>query len=370
MVQQFDDIQKMEMKEKDALVSKCPSCGANTIFDPVTQKMKCKYCESEIDFEKAIANQETSIQNLLKQSIPWDKDTSVFRCDNCGAVEVVSNTEIAKDCPYCRSTSVIKTDEIAGLKPYGVIPFELDKQQAQQFAVNCVKKRFYVPKKFKKNFVADNLRGVYNPAFTFDSQTFSTYVGRLGRYETRTRVVSDGRGGHRTETYTVTIWFNVSGNYSAFFDDILIQASSTIGQLTIDKLAPFDTHTAKKYDANFLFGFSANQYNRDGMSCWNEAKKIIDKNIYRGILSRYTYDVVGSFNIQTCCDNITYKYLLLPIYIGATKFKQKVYNYFINGVNGKFTGNTPKSVPKILATIFVPIIVIGGGILLYWLLTK
>ncbi|MCL2599501.1 MAG: hypothetical protein FWD76_06325 [Firmicutes bacterium] len=364
--EEYSDLQKMDMKEKNLDVSKCPNCGATTAFDAATQKLKCDHCGTELDFAKEYANQERAIEELLGASTPWDEDTSVFRCDNCGAVEVVHSTELAKDCPYCRSTSVVKSDQVAGLKPYSLLPFALTQARAGECVENWVRKKAYAPGKYKKAFRAENLRGVYNPAFTFDSKTFSTYKGKLGRHETRTRRGANGQ----TETYTETVWFYVSGTWNDFFDDILIQASTTIAQKTIDKLSPFHLLSAQKYVPNYLYGYSANQYNRDGMDCWADARRVIDKSLYRKILGQYHYDTIGYMNIDTYCSNVTFKYLLLPIYVGASKFKNKVFNYFVNGVTGKVYGKSPLSGFKVFLTIAIPLVAVGIGALVWYLTQK
>ena len=359
----------MNLVETDAEVAKCPNCGANTTFEPLTQTLQCDYCDTVIDFKKAFANEKISIQNLLTAYTPWEGETTVFRCDNCGAMEVLSKTEISKDCPYCHASSVVKTNELSGLKPHAVVPFAVSVEYAGKYAEQWVKKRAFTPNTFKRTFSPKNLRGIYNPAFTFDSQTFSSYSGRLGRHETRTRTVRRN-GRTETETYTVTIWFNIRGNYSDAFSDIVIQASTAIAQTTLDQLAPFGIQSAADYSPNYLFGFSANQYNKDGMHCWEDARKVIDREIYRGILSRYYYDVVGHIDIHTTCNNVKFKYLLLPIYVGASKYKKRLYNYFVNGVSGKVTGKTPKSIAKILMAIFIPLGIIGIGFLIWWIMNR
>ena len=46
--------------------------------------------------------------------------------------------------------------------------------------------------------------------------------------------------------------------------------------------------------------------------------------------------------------NKKYSYLLLPIWICNYYFKEKLYNFFINGNTGKVTGKVPRSPFKII----------------------
>lgn len=60
--------------------------------------------------------------------------------------------------------------------------------------------------------------------------------------------------------------------------------------------------------------------------------------------------------------NIKFKHILLPIWISAYTYKNKTYNYMVNGQNGKVKGEAPLSFLKILLII---IVVIGIIAILY-----
>lgn len=64
-------------------------------------------------------------------------------------------------------------------------------------------------------------------------------------------------------------------------------------------------------------------------------------------------------NINTEFNNITYKYLLLPIWISSFKYNNKVYNFMVNGQTGKVSGNTPISWIKVAITVIVVIAAIA-----------
>ena len=89
------------------------------------------------------------------------------------------------------------------------------------------------------------------------------------------------------------------------------------------------------------------------------AKQRIKGWVRTAILARYDYDVIDYLNVNTSCENITYKYLLLPVYVGATRWKKKVYNFFVNGRNGKVAGKMPLSPLKILGVVVLGLAVVG-----------
>ena len=318
---------------------KCPGCGANMIFDADLQTLYCPHCGSKKELGETKVAQEKDIMEGLSADASWrPEETVVFRCDNCGAKVVLQKDETAKICPFCGTAHVQKTEELAGLKPDAVLPFEFGQEKALEYSKTWAKKRFFAPRKFKKDLNAENVNGVYAPCFTFDSQTYSTYRGRIGKHHTR--VVGSGKN-RRTETYTV--WRNISGNYSEFFDDLAITAGDKCGQRELDKLSPYDTNSGKEYKEQYLLGFMAYHYDHGLSECWTTAKSRMDKIIRNNILKQYSYDVVDYLNVSTTHQEVKYKYVMIPVYVGNFTFKQKLYNFFVNGTTGKTFGKYPKS---------------------------
>jgi len=58
--------------------------------------------------------------------------------------------------------------------------------------------------------------------------------------------------------------------------------------------------------------------------------------------------------------DITFKHLLLPIYLRAYRSRDKVYQFMVNGRTGEVQGERPWSALKIAAAIAAGLAVIGG----------
>lgn len=74
------------------------------------------------------------------------------------------------------------------------------------------------------------------------------------------------------------------------------------------------------------------------------------------ILSKYHYDVVGKIDMKTNYNNIKYKYVLIPVWIGTYRYNNKTYRFLVNGETGKLSGKAPTSALKV--TILVLLIVL------------
>lgn len=340
---------------------KCFGCGANMEFDPNTQALRCPHCGSVLEFNVDTQACEIDIAKGLTDDAVWNpQQATAFTCENCGAQVVLSQGESASECPFCGTPHVQKSEELTGLRPNAVLPFTFDSDKALEYSKQWAKKQFFAPNKFRNNLCADNIKGVYAPSFTFDSYTSSSYVGRIGK--TYTRTVGSGKN-RRTETYTV--WRDIAGNHFDRFDDVLVSSGSKIDQDKINKLAPFYTTTSKVFDEQFLLGFMAYKYDYELSDCWGYAKKMVDKAIERSILSKYSYDKVAYLNVSTVHQNVTYKYVMLPIYIGSYKYAKKPYNFYVNGNTGKVWGKTPLSFWKIFFTVLICItVIVGLGLLI------
>lgn len=333
----------------------CPSCGGQTEFDPKTQKMKCAFCGSVFDIPKDKTAKERPLEELLEKGTPW-KNKEVIMCSNCGSKEVVSKGEISTCCSFCGTTNIVRTEDIVGMEPQGLCPFQKSVTEIAPIAQKWARKKVFAPNDFKKSAKPENIHGVYSPAFTFDSVTHSTYSGVLGEDETHTTRNMNGT----VSTYTTTRKFNISGTHDAKFDDLIVQASLNIPYNVINKLEPFPTNEAISYNEKYLNGYTANTYSKDGKQLWNDCKLKIDGIIQQQVLSKYRHDRVYSFVANTSYNNSTYKYILLPLYIGHHTYKEKNYNFYINGITGRIFGKSPVSKWKVFFTVLAGILVAGA----------
>lgn len=345
-----------EWQEEEARtdVTKCPSCGANMVYSSERGMLYCEHCGTEKAIE-ADRSEEIAFEHLLANNHDWAQESYVFRCENCGARGVVPTGEITTTCPYCGTSNIVRDEELPAVRPNAVVPFTVGKEQAGVQVKRWARKRLFSPGKFRKGAKPEAMSGVYTPAFSFDTSTFSTYSAVLGKYYYVTRRVNGKTVRERRIRY-----FNVSGQYSHFFDDVLVQASENISQKTLNKLQPFDTNESREYRSEYLSGFTANQNSKDGLACWEEAKTMIRGMLQGMILRQYIYDVVSSFTINVQCSDITYKYILLPVYVGHCNWHKKLYNFFVNGINGKVTGKAPVSPLKVTILTAVCIGVVVG----------
>lgn len=340
----------------------CPACGAPMHFDPITSTLICDYCGNKVKLTSEKSTEELDFYKVGASNNSWQNETKVFHCNSCGADTVVSIKELSVTCPFCGSTQVAESNALPGFKPNRVIPFKVDVKGARTVYSNWLKHKFFVPSKVKKAIPSVTVNGIYLPMWTYDTNTTSVYTGRLGKYYTVT--VGSGKNSH---TETRIRWFNISGTKDINFDDLLVDAGRKVTQQDINSLSPFGTNDSILYDQRYLAGFSAEHYDIDVKGGWEIAKKLAAPYIKNGILSGYSYDVIDSLTINTNYNSVKYKYVLVPIWLGFYKYKDKTFTFKVNGETSKLVGKYPVSGLKVTMTIFGIIILVGLIVLLFML---
>jgi hypothetical protein len=64
-------------------------------------------------------------------------------------------------------------------------------------------------------------------------------------------------------------------------------------------------------------------------------------------------------DVQTVVSDVTFKHILLPIWLAAYKYRGKTYRFVVNGRTGKVQGERPWSAWKI-ALALIALAIVGG----------
>ncbi len=344
----------------------CEQCGADYRFNPDDGTLTCVHCGHsepigsgpwgganlrELDFDAAIADK------LPESEI---EETRVLSCPNCAAqIEFDPDTHAA-ECPFCATPVVTDTGINRHIKPRGVLPFALDERSAHKAMSDWLGRLWFAPNGLKDYArKGRRMQGIYVPYWTFDADTRSSYRGERGviYYETRT-VMQDGK---RVQQQVPKIrWSPKSGRVSRFFDDVLVLASRSLPKKYTDALEPWDLPALEPYQPEYLAGFRAEAYTVD----LNEGHKQARVHMARVIERDVRFDIGGDRQrihaIDTDVSNVTFKHILLPIWMAAYKYRGQTYRFVINGRTGRVQGERPWSAIKITIAVFFGLLVAAG----------
>ncbi len=276
-------------------------------------------------------------------------------CQNCGGHTTFVGTMTATRCPYC-ATPIQRTDIHEApdrLNVDGVLPFAVTDDSAEDIVKRWINKRWFAPTEFKKYSTAGSFESVYAAYFTYDAQATTDYRGQRGTRHTRTVGHGDNK---RTETYTT--WRGVSGRVFDSFDDITILANTGFTTKYVDKLDPWPTQQLQPYNPDFIAGHLCRTYDREVQTCFQDARQIMDYQIDSTIRRDIGGDEQRIDQKQTHLANVTYKHVLLPIWLLTVIYAGQPWQVFINGATGEIHGERPWSKVKIISAIVAVILVI------------
>lgn len=347
---------------------KCPSCGAKLSYSP-GQKMVCDYCgyeEAVKDTAPAAGSRTPDAQNgavgggrgrlqpnrkgvhkgqvvieiplqLAEENANYDWGTEKvnIKCQSCGAYITCDPTQISETCPYCEANLVTAEQNDKAMAPQGICPFNIDEKKARKAHEQWLDDLWFAPNDVKKKAVGGKLTGIYAPYWSFDAECFCTYKGEYSR----------GSGKHKS-------WYRCQGSFNHFFDDYLLQASNKEHADLIHEVEPFETTHCKPYNPQYVAGFSSERYSIGVKEGWEMAQtnifnQDINDIIRQDIKKYHPGSDTRVSSKQLTFNDVSFKYLLLPLWLSTYRYNGKVYHFIVNGQTGKVAGDRPYSFWKI-----------------------
>ena len=342
----------------------CRECGADLVFHIGTQQMQCPYCgditQIELEADRAVTEQDftAALQHLAElrtQSSPPSEHNEV-RCESCGSSVLFEGALTSTQCPYCGSPIQREKIHRGGfrLAVDGLLPFQCDRETAHGHLSRWVRSRWFAPNDFKKAGTQGDFQGVYLPFWTFDTMTFCEFRGQRG--DNYTVTVGSGKNRRRV---TRTRWSSASGRFQRFFDDVLICASNGVPERHLEQLAPWPLENCVPFRAEYLAGLFARTYDRELDQGFSVARKQIDDALHGDCRRRIGGDHQRITHFASRCDAVTFKHLLLPVWMFAYRYKEKTYRVLINAVTGEVQGDRPYSWVKITGATLVVLVIAG-----------
>ena len=356
----------------------CDGCGADFEWDPSRGALRCPYCGTSA--RVASPTSAVLVEHPLERAMLRPESLAAalgdgaqeIACGGCGATVTFLPPQSAGECAFCGARLVAQpTDSDPLLAPDGVLPFSVHRDRARASVRGWIQSRWFAPNALKKMARESGIRGVYLPFWTYDARTTTQYVGERGEHywveETYTTTDSEGRTVQRTRSVRRTRWYPAAGVVHRDFDDVLVPAATSLDQERLDALSPWDLAEAVPYRPEYLSGFQAQRYQLDPLPGCDEAKRrmgvVIDGMVRRDIGG----DEQRVHHIDTGFADVTFKHLLLPVWLAAYRYRDRVYQVMVNARTGEVTGDRPWSVWKIAVAVLLGVAV---AILSWWLINR
>jgi DNA-directed RNA polymerase subunit RPC12/RpoP len=360
----------------DAQSFPCSQCGAKLNYDAGTQAMKCPYCghQQAVQTRPEMVQQAGYVQQAQVREIPIEQGMAMaakglgvpvttMNCKDCGATVNIGEGERTTSCAFCGSHQVLQahTNDQA-IRPESLVPFKVNKESANDLFGKWLAGLWFRPNDLTKIAKVQEMGGVYVPFWTFDSMVHSNWTAERGwyYYETETYTsYENGQSVTRTRQVQRTRWESAWGQRSDFFDDTLVCAGKGLPGDLVEKFSTFNTRELIPYAPHYLAGWRAEAYAIDLMPAWG----IGQQKMARVQDGRCAGDIGGDthrgLNVSNTYTNVTFKHVLLPIWIAAYRYNDKVYRFLVNGQTGEVVGKAPYSFWKIFFLVLGIVTVLG-----------
>ncbi|MEM9488572.1 MAG: hypothetical protein AAGC55_05480 [Myxococcota bacterium] len=347
----------------------CSKCGGEMTFAAAEQLMRCGHCGHTESVPQGEGHQiivEYDLEHGLAASRARGYGTPVrtTQCQECGASVSFPEGVTATACAFCGSAQVLDQGSSRKvLRPESLVPFAVARDDASSKFSSWLGGLWFRPSALKHKARVTEMSGVYVPYWVFDATVHSDWRAQAGYYyyvtETYTERDSDGDVVEKTRQVRHTRWEPAWGSRTDHFDDLLICASRGLPEKLADKLRTFNTAALVPYQPSYLAGWTAEEYAVELNDGWRQAVRRMEATQD----SRCAADVPGDthrfLNVSNRFYDETFKHILLPVWISAYRYKDKVYRFLVNGQTGEVTGKAPLSAFKIILLVVFIAAIIG-----------
>lgn len=342
-------------------------------FVPGATRLACAGCGSDDQAAATDAAARTAMHEELDYEAHWRQqlaseptiDAHLVACPHCGAQTQFDDHVVAAVCAFCATPLASSTAQAARrIRPRGVVPFKVDAPRAQKLFRDWLSRRWFTPNALKATVRSlEGMRGVYLPCWTFDAQTTSEYEGERGTDRRVTETETDASGRRVTTTRTETDWVDVSGVVEWRFDDTLVLASRSVPAPLAEVLRDWDVSDMQPFSLGYVAGFTVEAYHLGLEEGFGQAKIIFDERIKEAVRCDIGGDRQRIDKVLTQYREVTFKHILLPLWICSYPFKGKTWRVVVNGQTGTVKGDRPWSAWKIGFSVAAALAVVAAG---YW----
>lgn len=332
------------------LTYKCPSCGAPLVYEGRSQEMTCGSCGNTFDPEVISAVNEIEIESSRPDDMYWEmrdrefsteekQATQAYSCSSCGAQLYTEETTVATACAFCGSPSVIPAQFTDETRPEKLIPFKIEKAQAEQMFRDYFKTRKLIPNLFlKSSNQIDEIRKLYAPYWLFNCEADAnmTYRGTT---------VSSNRSGQYMIRTTRHFLIHRAGTLN--FQNLPVDASERLDNKISESIEPYNNQEAIAFIPQALSGAQANRADVEPEVCMSRANERVRSSTdaaFRSTVMGYATVVTQNSSIKV--NKGSSAPVLYPLWLITTKKEGKTYTFAINGQTGELTCDIPWSKSK------------------------
>lgn len=313
------------------LLAKCEVCGS--LLDE--EDMFCANCGTESPRRKEAAGREAESGAAGSSRLA----THNFECSGCGASMSFDARAGSLRCPFCASVEMVQQRDAKVLAPKRVVPFRLSREEAVAAMRAWLGRGFFRPSGLSERASVVRMQAVYVPYWVFEATTHTYWTADSSR-------TPPGAQGD---------WYPLAGEHHGRYENLLIGASGALAPGETSKICPFNLAEGVGPEEVDLEGITVEQFSVPRKYARPLARGGLEQSEAQAVGAAYVPGRARNVHVNVRMESMSSEPVLLPVWITAYRYGEKVYRFLLNGQSGKATGEAPVSWLKIL---MIPAIVI------------
>ena len=272
---------------------------------------------------------------------------------------VFDPAKVGQNCEFCGSPALIDYTELKSpIRPQSLLPFKVSQDQIRDGIRRWYASKWFAPGALKHKAAVDQVKGLYIPYFTFDAQVHCPWDAEAGYYYYVSESFTDSQGRPQTRQVRHVRWEPASGEIDHFFDDEPVPATKGINESLLRGVEPFPTSELVPYDTAFLSGFVVEHYQVVLVDAAKSSRDQMNAHLMTLCGQQVPGDTQRNLEIHPDYSGLTFKHILVPVWLVTYLYGAKMYQIVANGCTGVIAGQYPKSFWKIFFVVVIALIVL------------
>ncbi|MDP5170559.1 MAG: hypothetical protein NWR72_09955 [Bacteroidia bacterium] len=319
----------------------CPKCGKQLLYGAGKKELTCKGC----GYKRILQNDSDQIlERKLTAGVSFDgfargmgDQVSACACETCKATLAVHDNHKLQRCPIC-AASPLKPIEVPtdALEPKELLPFTLPRHRARSILRKYLRKRrwWLLPPAIFQMLRDDRLQQLYIPAYLLEAYVRASWKAKAGY-----RIPVAGKG----QIEEREVWEPVSGYWENLFENQFQFVSPKVDSKLFALINDYSFGELVNYDPRYLDAFPAEIATKDPKASLGEFEKSLDELIKATATQKIKGEKVNELKVISDKEALTFRHVLLPVWMSSFSYFGKTYQFLINGRSGKIAGDKPLS---------------------------
>lgn len=303
---------------------------------------KCVICQSLVDEEElfcANCGTEAPKPQEARTAAASRLATCNFNCSGCGASMSYDASARGLRCPFCGSVDMVAQADARILAPEWVVPFRWSREEAVQVMRQWLGRGFWRPGDLAQRAAVVTMTPVYVPYWIFQARTHTYWTADTDQ------TPLGARGD----------WYPLGGEHHGHYNNLMVGASGVLTPAETAEICPFNLSTAVEPDQVDLENITVEQFSLPRKYARPLAREGLEQSEAEACRA-YVPGRARNVHVNVLVEGMTSHPVLLPVWIMAYRFNDRVYRFLVNGQTGRSTGQAPTSWLKIFVAIAAAIL--------------